>query len=88
MKDQVKEIIESIPAEILQCVIGEFSRRIRNSVVAWSRLFEKWIDRCNKTFKSQLSTSFCFIYLPWILKKLQGYKNGTFFMYDPVYVYA
>ena len=30
MKDKVKEIIESI----LQCVIGEFSRRIRNSVVA------------------------------------------------------
>ena len=34
MKDQVKEIIESIPAEILQCVIGKFSRRIRNCIVA------------------------------------------------------
>ena len=31
---QVKQIIELIPAEILQCVIGEFSRRIRNCIVA------------------------------------------------------
>jgi len=41
MKDQAKEIIESIPAEILQRVIGEFSRRILNSIVARGRLFEK-----------------------------------------------
>ena len=42
-------------------------------------MFEKWIDGCNKTLKSQLSASYCFIHLPWILKKLQGYKNRTFF---------
>ena len=34
MKDKVKEIIKSIPAEILQCVIGEFSRCIQNCIVA------------------------------------------------------
>ena len=60
------------------------NRRIRNSIVARWRMFEKWIDRCNKTLKSQLSASFCFIYLPQIFKKLQGYKSGTFFLYDPV----
>ena len=41
MKDQVKEIIESIPDEILQRVIGEFSRLIRNCIVAWGRLYGK-----------------------------------------------
>ena len=41
MKEQVKEIIESIPAEILQRVIGEFTRCIRNCIVARGRLFEK-----------------------------------------------
>ena len=40
-KEQVKDIIDSIPAEILQRVIGEFSRRIRNCVVAKEGLFEK-----------------------------------------------
>ena len=40
-KELVKEIIESIPAEILQRVIGEFTRRIRNYIVARGRLFEK-----------------------------------------------
>ena len=39
MKEQVKEIIESIPAEILQCVIGEFSRHIRNCIVARGESF-------------------------------------------------
>ena len=34
MKDQDKIIIESIPAKILECVIGEFSHRIRNCIVA------------------------------------------------------
>ena len=34
IKEQVEEIIESIPAEILQCVIGKLSRRIRNCIVA------------------------------------------------------
>ena len=41
MKNQVKEIIVSIPVEILQRVIGEFSRRIRNCIVARRILFEK-----------------------------------------------
>jgi len=41
MNEQVKEIIESIPAEILQRVIREFSRRIRNSIAARVGLFEK-----------------------------------------------
>ena len=41
MKDQVKEIIGSIPAEIMQRVIGEFSRCILNCIVARGRLFEK-----------------------------------------------
>jgi len=41
MIDQVKEIILSIPAEILQRVIKEFSRRIRNCIAARGRLFEK-----------------------------------------------
>ena len=41
MKEQVKEIIESINAEILQRVIGEFSRCIRNCVVAKEGLYEK-----------------------------------------------
>ena len=41
MKDQVMEIIKSIPAEILQRVIGEYSRCIRNCIVARGRLFEK-----------------------------------------------
>ena len=40
-KEQVKGTIESIPAEILQRVIGKFSRRIRNCIVARGRLFEK-----------------------------------------------
>ena len=34
MNQQVKEIIESIPVEILRRVIGKFSRRIRNCIVA------------------------------------------------------
>jgi len=41
MNEQVKEIIETIPAEILQRVIGEFNRRIRNCVVARGRFFKK-----------------------------------------------
>ena len=41
MKDQVEEIIESIHAENLQRVIGEFSRRIRNCNVVRGRLFGK-----------------------------------------------
>ena len=40
MKEQVKEIIKSIPAEILQCVIGKFSRRILNCIEARAALFE------------------------------------------------
>ena len=34
MMDQVKKIIESIAAKILQCVIEEFSHRIQNCIVA------------------------------------------------------
>ena len=30
---RIKKIIESIPAEILQRIIGEFSRRIRNCII-------------------------------------------------------
>ena len=41
MNQQVKEIIESITVEILQRVIGEFSRHIRNCIVAVGGLFEK-----------------------------------------------
>ena len=41
MKKQVKKIIESIPSEILKYFIGEFSRRIRNCIVAWGGLFKK-----------------------------------------------
>ena len=41
MKEQVKEIILSIPVEIQQRVIGELSRRIRNSIVARGKKFEK-----------------------------------------------
>ena len=41
MNEQVNEIIESIPAEIMQRVIGEFSRRNRNYDVARWILFEK-----------------------------------------------
>ena len=41
MKDQVKEIIVSIPAKILQRAIGKFSRCIRNCIAARGRLFEK-----------------------------------------------
>ena len=51
-------------------VIEEFSCRIRNCIVAWGRIFEKLIDRCNTILKSQLSAGFCLIYLPWVLKKL------------------
>jgi len=40
INEQVNEIIESIPTENRQCVIGEFSRRIQNSIVARGRLFE------------------------------------------------
>ena len=69
MKEQVG-IIESIPAEILQRVIGESSRRNQNCIVARQELFQKEIDACNKTLKSQLSASLWFIYLPRILKKL------------------
>ena len=47
MKDEVEDIIVLIPAEILQRVIGEFSRRIRNCIVDRKRLFEKLIDICN-----------------------------------------
>ena len=67
-KEQVKEIIESIPVEILQSVIEEFSRRIRNYCsqreIVWK------VNRCNTILKSHFSASFCFIYLPWILTKL------------------
>ena len=35
MKKQVEEIIESMPAEILHCVIGEFSRSIRIETVMY-----------------------------------------------------
>ena len=70
MNEQVKEIIESIPAEILQRVIGEFSRCIRNYIVARGGLFEEYIDTCNKSIKFQFSVSSCFLYLPRILKKL------------------
>ena len=41
MNEQVKKIIESIPAEILQRVIREFSRRIQNCIVARGGIFEK-----------------------------------------------
>ena len=41
MNKQVEEIIEYIPAEIMQRVIGEFSHRIRNCIVAREGLFEK-----------------------------------------------
>ena len=41
MKEQVEENIELIPAEILERVIGEFSRRIRNYILARGGLFEK-----------------------------------------------
>ena len=34
-------LLATIPAEIVQRVIGEFSRRIRNYIVAVGRLFEK-----------------------------------------------
>ena len=37
-------IIELIPAEILQRFIEEFSRRIRNCIVARGGLFEKQIN--------------------------------------------
>ena len=70
MKEQVKDTIVSIYGGILQRVTGEFSRCIRNCIVAWGRMCEKLIDRCNKILKVQLSASFCFIYLTWILKKL------------------
>ena len=40
MKEQLKEIIKTIAAEILQIVIGEFSRRVRNCIVARGGLFE------------------------------------------------
>ena len=65
MNEQVKEIIETIPAEILQRVIGEFNRRIRNCVVARGRFFKKKIDTFDKSLKSQLLAS---SYSPWILK--------------------
>ena len=41
INEQVNEIIESIPTENLQRVIGEFSRRIQNSIVVREGLFEK-----------------------------------------------
>ena len=41
INERVEDIIESIPAEFLQRVIGEFTRRIRNYIVARGRLFEK-----------------------------------------------
>ena len=50
MKEQVKEIIESINAEFLQRGIGEFSRRIRNCIVARGGLYE----RLNQQKKFQL----------------------------------
>jgi len=40
INEQVNEIIESIPTENRQRVIGEFSCRIQNSIVARGRLFE------------------------------------------------
>ena len=40
MMEQVKEIIESINAEIQQRVIGEISRCIRNCIVVRGRLHE------------------------------------------------
>ena len=44
----IHQFIESIPAEILQRVIGEFSRRIRNCIVARGG----FLDTGNKTLKS------------------------------------
>ena len=41
MKEQVKEMIVSIPVKILQRVIGELSHRTRNSIVARGRMFER-----------------------------------------------
>jgi len=41
INEQVKKIIKSISAEILQRVIGEFSGRIRNCIVARGGSFEK-----------------------------------------------
>ena len=40
INEHVNEIIESIPTENRQRVIGEFSRRIQNSIVARGRLIE------------------------------------------------
>ena len=40
-KEQVKDIIELITVEILQRVIGQFSRRIRNCIVARGGFHEK-----------------------------------------------
>ena len=37
MNVQVKQIIKSISVEILQRIIGEFSRRIRNCILARGR---------------------------------------------------
>ena len=69
-RSQSNPIIESIPAKIMQRVIGKFSRSIRNCIVAKGWLFEKLIDTCNTTFKYQVSFSSCFIYLRWILELL------------------
>ena len=66
INELVKEIIESIPAVILQRVIEEFSRRIRNYIVARRGISEKEINTCIKTLKSRLSVSSCFIHLPSI----------------------
>ena len=84
MKEQVKEIIVSIAVEILRCIIGKLNRRIQTKLQPEKGCFYKQIDRCNKTLKSQLSASFCFIH-PWILKKLQPFSFGTFFRGHPVY---
>ena len=48
---RVKEIIGSIPAEILHRVIGEFSCRIRNCIVTRGGLFEKQINTCKNSPK-------------------------------------
>ena len=41
MKEELNEIIASILAEMLQRVIGDFSRRIRICIVARKKLYEK-----------------------------------------------
>ena len=63
-------------AEILQRVIREFSRHIRNCIVTRGRLFEKQIDRYNEILKSQLSVNFLF-HLPTMDNKKGGRDNSA-----------